>query len=113
MKKLSLVLVLVLSSLATLVAQRSITGTVTDDQGEALIGATVLVEGTGVGTVTDIDGNYSLQVPAEGKVLVFSYTGYSSLELEIGASRCSRCCYVYGRDRPGGCNRRWLRSTAS
>ncbi len=85
MKKLSLVLVLVLSSLATLVAQRTISGTVTDDQSEALIGATVLVEGTSTGTVTDIDGNYSLDVPADGKALIISYTGYSTAIVEIGA----------------------------
>jgi TonB-linked SusC/RagA family outer membrane protein len=86
MKKLSLVLVLALSSLATLVAQRTVTGTVIDDQGEALIGATILVQGTSVGTVTDIDGTFSLNVPAEGNVLVFSYTGYVSQEIALGVS---------------------------
>lgn len=77
---------LLLCSLATLLAQRSITGTVVDEQGEALIGATVLVQGTSVGTVTDIDGKFSLNVGADAKVIVFSYTGFASQELELGAS---------------------------
>lgn len=57
-----------------------------DEQGEALIGATILVQGTSVGTVTDIDGKYSLNVPAEGKVIIFSYTGFSTEEVELGAT---------------------------
>ncbi|MEL6969815.1 MAG: TonB-dependent receptor [Bacteroidota bacterium] len=86
MKKLSLVVGLLLCSIATLLAQRTITGTVVDEQNEALIGTTVLVKGTAVGTVTDIDGKYSVEVPADATILVFSYTGYSSKEMEITAS---------------------------
>jgi len=86
MKKLSLVLMLVFAGMATLMAQRTIQGTVSDESGEALIGATVLVQGTSTGAVTDIDGNYSLTVPSGGTVLVFSYTGYASKEVQIGTS---------------------------
>ncbi len=86
MKKLSLVVGLLLCSIATLLAQRTITGTVVDDQGEALIGATVLVKGTTTGTVTDIDGTYSLNVGNDAKMLVISYTGYETIEQAIGAS---------------------------
>ena len=86
MKKLSLVLMLVFAGMATLMAQRTIQGTVSDESGEALIGATVLVKGTSTGAVTDIDGNYSLTVPSGGTVLVFSYTGYASKEVQIGTS---------------------------
>lgn len=57
-----------------------------DEEGEALIGATILVQGTATGTVTDIDGKYSLTVPADGKVIVFSYTGFATQEVEIGTS---------------------------
>ena len=77
---------LVFAGVATLMAQRSIQGTVSDENGEGLIGATVLVKGTSTGAVTDIDGNYSISVPAGSSVLVFSYTGYASKEVEIGAS---------------------------
>ncbi len=82
--KLLLVLaVLALSNFAY--AQRTVTGTVTDAQtGETLIGANVLVVGTSSGTITDFDGNYSINVPAGSTTLEFSYTGYSSERVEIG-----------------------------
>jgi len=44
-------------------AQRTVTGTITDVNGESLIGANVLAKGTAVGTITDIDGSFSLEVP--------------------------------------------------
>ena len=86
MKRLSLVVGLLFCGLATLLAQRTITGTVVDDQGEALIGATVLVKGTSTGTVTDIDGTYSLNVGNDAQTLIFSYTGFETIEQAIGAS---------------------------
>ena len=52
-----------------------VTGRVVDSTGEPLIGATVLVEGTTNGTVTDIDGNFTINTPSNAK-LVFSYIGY-------------------------------------
>jgi iron complex outermembrane receptor protein len=65
-------------------AQQKITGTVTDaESGETLIGANILVEGTSTGTVTDFDGNYTLNVPDNAKNIVFSYTGYSSQTVAI------------------------------
>ena len=86
MKKLSLVFLLVLFAIGTMMAQRTITGTVTDEEGETLIGASVLVEGTSSGTVTDIDGTYSIDVPEGATKLIFSYTGFSTQEIEISAS---------------------------
>jgi len=86
MKKCSLVVWLVLSAVGSLLAQRTITGTVTDQQGEPLIGASVLVEDTQMGTITDIDGRYTLEVPETAERLVFSYTGFSTETVEIGAS---------------------------
>ncbi len=68
-------------------AQRTITGTVTDEAtGEPLIGANILVIGTSTGTVTDLDGTYSLQVPEGATQIEFSYTGYASQRVTIGAS---------------------------
>ncbi|MEM9835975.1 MAG: mucoidy inhibitor MuiA family protein [Bacteroidota bacterium] len=56
-----------------------ITGVVTDDAtNEALIGATVLVEGTEIGTVTDLNGNFTLSVPADRQKLQVNYTGYDN-----------------------------------
>lgn len=86
MKKLSLVLSLVLFAVSFALAQRAVTGTVTDDGGEALIGASILVKGTSTGTISDIDGNYSLNVPADVKTLIVSYTGFETREIAIGAS---------------------------
>ncbi|MDV7399851.1 carboxypeptidase-like regulatory domain-containing protein, partial [Arthrospira platensis SPKY1] len=69
-----------------MLAQRTVTGTVTDQGGEPLIGASVLVKGTTTGTVTGIDGTYSVRVPEGSDVLVFSYTGFETLEITLGAS---------------------------
>lgn len=67
-------------------AQRTVSGTVTDENGEALIGASVLAKGTTAGTITNVDGQYRLEVPAGSNVLVFSYTGFTSQEITLGAS---------------------------
>jgi TonB-dependent SusC/RagA subfamily outer membrane receptor len=84
MKKLSLVLGLMLFCIGSIMAQTKVSGNVTDQNGEALLGASVLVKGTSSGTVTDIDGNYSVNVPAGATTLVFSYTGFETQEVEIG-----------------------------
>ena len=62
---------------------RVISGTVTDPTGETVISASVLVKGTTIGTVTDFDGNYTLEVPDDATVLVFSYIGMATQELNI------------------------------
>ena len=62
---------------------RVISGTVTDQTGETVISASVMVKGTTIGTVTDFDGNYTLDVPDDAKVLVFSYIGMKTQELNI------------------------------
>nr|MBI1229370.1 SusC/RagA family TonB-linked outer membrane protein [Cytophagales bacterium] len=63
-------------------ADITVTGTVTDQNGEPLPGASISVRGTSTGTVTDLDGKYSVVVP-EGSTLVFSYIGYTSQSVEI------------------------------
>jgi TonB-linked SusC/RagA family outer membrane protein len=68
------------------IAQRTVTGTVTDNSGETLIGASVLVKGTTSGTVTDIDGKFSVNVPANAEMLVVSYTGFATQEYGITAA---------------------------
>ena len=62
---------------------RVISGTVKDQTGETIISASVVVKGTTIGTVTDFDGNFSLDVPDDAKVLVFSYIGMKTQELNI------------------------------
>lgn len=74
-KRFALFLFGLLLSLGTAFGQSKISGTVvSQDDGEAIIGASILVQGTTTGTVTDIDGKFSLDVPA-GKKLVVSYIG--------------------------------------
>ncbi|WP_026956170.1 SusC/RagA family TonB-linked outer membrane protein [Algoriphagus vanfongensis] len=86
MKKVLLGFVLTLLVSASVLAQsKTITGRVTSpDEPEGLIGVNVLVKGTTIGVVTDLDGNYSLSVPENATTLVFSYIGYSSVEEVIG-----------------------------
>jgi len=66
--------------------QRTVTGKVTSEEnGEPLPGVNVLLKGTATGTVTSLEGAYSLSVPAEGGTLVFSFIGLETQEVEIGA----------------------------
>jgi TonB-linked SusC/RagA family outer membrane protein len=83
MKKLSLLLFMFLFVLGTSWAQRTVSGTITDDTGAPLIGANVLVKNTNVGTISDLDGKYELSVPQGGTALVFSYTGFASQEMAL------------------------------
>jgi TonB-linked SusC/RagA family outer membrane protein len=86
MKKFLLVFSVLLLGASALLAQRTLTGTIKDDEGEGLIGASVVVKGTNVGTTTDVTGAFSLDVPADATTLVVSYTGFETQEVEIGAS---------------------------
>ncbi|NNE16292.1 MAG: SusC/RagA family TonB-linked outer membrane protein [Saprospiraceae bacterium] len=83
MKKIFLFFALLFGCVAMTFAQRTVTGNITDNSGLPLIGANVLVKGTTIGTITDVDGNYSLEVPDGNNMLVISYTGYSTQELDI------------------------------
>ena len=65
---------------------RVISGVVTDQTGETIISASVIVKGTTIGTVTDFDGNYTIDVPDDAKVLVFSYVGLETQEVPITGS---------------------------
>ena len=83
-RSLLLVALLVIGCLQLMAQTRTIKGEVTDAQnGEALIGATVMVEGEKGGTVTDFDGNFSLQVSSSAKKIKVSYIGYIDKVLSI------------------------------
>lgn len=73
------------ASLTAAVLQQSghIRGQVTDTKGEPIIGANILIEGTTTGTITDIDGNFTIDAPA-GSVLKISYIGYMDKSVTIG-----------------------------
>ena len=66
-------------------APRTVSGTVTDAAtGEPLIGATVQVKGVTIGTTTDLNGMFSINLPANRKTLLFSYVGYEAQEIAVG-----------------------------
>lgn len=81
-KRAPLMLVLLLSA-NVLFAQQRVTGVVKDTQNEPVIGVNVVVKGTTVGTVTDFEGRYSLEVPGSNAVLEFTYIGYVSQQIAV------------------------------
>ena len=66
-------------------AQQTVTGTISDDSGDPLIGATILEKGTGNGTVSDFNGNFEINVSNDAMLLI-SYTGYADTELSVEGS---------------------------
>ncbi len=88
MKRFLLLSVVICSFLATSVMaqERTISGRVTaEESGAPIPGVNVILKGTTIGTVTDIDGNYKLNVPAEGGVMVYSFIGLATEEVRIGS----------------------------
>lgn len=87
-KKLTSVILFLALSAGVVSAQTSkVTGKVIGEDGEPVIGASIIVKGTTVGTVTDFDGNFELEVPANGKQLVISYIGMKSQETKDETSK--------------------------
>ncbi|HEX5169711.1 MAG TPA: TonB-dependent receptor [Cyclobacteriaceae bacterium] len=85
-QKLSLTIAFVAISISSILAQgRSVSGVVKDEAGVSMPGVSVLVKGTNTGTATDVDGQYRIAVPGDDAVLVFSFVGYSSTEVVVGA----------------------------
>ncbi len=72
-----------MTSIVSVMAQRTVSGKVTDDEGEDLLGVSVVLKGTTTGTTTDIDGNYSLSV-SDGDILIFSFVGFETQEIAVG-----------------------------
>ncbi|MCK5667233.1 MAG: TonB-dependent receptor plug domain-containing protein, partial [Thiotrichaceae bacterium] len=88
MKRITMLLVFFMALGIQVFAQSTITGTVTGaDDGQPLPGVTVAVKGfANAGTITDVDGNYSVKVPEGGTVLVFSFMGLQTAEVAISGS---------------------------
>jgi len=87
MKKIFLLILFATIASGQLFAQRMITGQVTDaNTGDPMIGVNVLIEGTTTGTVTDLDGKYSLQVPSGSNALTFSFVGYEPQSVSLSGS---------------------------
>ena len=85
MRKLFLLLFGVVFFAASALAQRTISGKVTDEKGAAVANASVIVKGTTTGTTTKADGTFSLSIPANARVLVISSVDFLTQELNIGS----------------------------
>lgn len=77
-------LLLALCSFTLMFAQISVTGKVTDDSKEPIIGANVMVKGGKTGTITDMNGQFRISVPKQSSVLVISFIGYATKEVTVG-----------------------------
>ena len=90
MKKKSIIslcigLVMFFLAMPAMAQNQSVSGTVVDNNGEPIIGASVQVKGTANGVVTDLDGNFKMSVPAKQKITV-SYIGYVTQTLNAGTN---------------------------
>lgn len=83
MKRIILIAFICLGVLQYSYSQTKITGKVSSEEGETLPGVSVVVKGTTQGTVTDIDGSYSISVPSDASTLVFSFVGMNTQEVSI------------------------------
>lgn len=70
--------------MSVIIPDRTITGKVIDDTGEALPGTNVLVKGTTIGDITDVNGEFRVDVPDDNSILVFSFTGFLTQEIAVG-----------------------------
>lgn len=86
MRRLSWIVLLLVMGVFTMMAQTQVSGRVLSaDDGEPIIGATVMVKGSTIGTVTDFDGDFALSVPPEYRILVVSYVGMLSEEIAVAS----------------------------
>lgn len=86
MKKILISITLIFSFSLVFAQQKQIKGKIVDEQESPIIGGTILVKGTKTGTVTDVNGNFQIKIPAEGKILVCSYIGMKSKEVPISGA---------------------------
>jgi TonB-linked SusC/RagA family outer membrane protein len=84
MRKLLIMLIMLAGFTGNLLAQKTVSGTVTDEDSNPLAGVTVMVQGTSVGTLTDVDGKFSLSIPTDAQVLVFTFVGMKPQEVAVG-----------------------------
>jgi TonB-linked SusC/RagA family outer membrane protein len=78
------IILMSLFSISVMAQQQKITGKVSNETGETLIGVSVFVKGTTTGSITDVNGNFTLQLPSNAKTLIFSYIGFKTQQVEIG-----------------------------
>ncbi|HNX78871.1 MAG TPA: TonB-dependent receptor [Prolixibacteraceae bacterium] len=86
MKKVLLFFVIVLTFSVLHAQEKRVTGRVTDDKSEPLPGVTIVVKGTTTGTITDVNGNFVIAVPAGKNILQLSYIGFDSQDVDVSAT---------------------------
>ncbi len=84
MRKLLLLVLMFMSGMSYVLAQSAVTGTVTDENGEGIPGANIVIKGTSNGTITDMNGDFALNA-SSSDVLVVTYVGYSTIEIAVGS----------------------------
>ena len=84
MRKKELVLLLCMLISSAMYAQKRVTGVVLDDQQYPIPGATIMERGTSNGVITDVNGNYSIEVAGNESVLIFSFVGMASDDILVG-----------------------------
>lgn len=78
---------LILFSVSFVLAQVLVKGTVKDNLGEGVPGASVQVKGTSQGTITDLDGKFAFNVPNKNSILVISFIGYVTVEMKVDTQK--------------------------
>jgi len=98
MKYLNLITLALLMTIGSVYAQTTVTGSVTTEAGDPIIGVNILVKGSSpiIGAITDFDGNYQITVPEGYEVLAYSYVGYSTQEIEVGGQTTINVTLVEG-----------------
>ena len=84
MKNLTLIMLLLLFTAAAFSQTRTVSGHISDTDGEPLAGVNVMVQGTMTGSMSDGEGRYSIRVPEEEVTLVFSFIGMKTEEIPVG-----------------------------
>jgi len=83
MKQIFLMLLLILSFTVLYAQERTVSGSVADENNDPVPGANVVVKGTTIGTITDGDGNFKIRIPAGSKAILISFIGYETQEINI------------------------------
>ena len=104
MKKILTLLFLACMSLG-LYAEKQVSGVVVDAKGEPVIGASIQAKGTTLGTISDYDGRFEMDVPESVKTLVVSFVGMATQEVAAG-KKCPSNPVGEQRGDPGGCRNR-------
>lgn len=106
LKAVGLLVLFSLISLWTYAQSLTVKGVVKDSNGESIIGANVLEKGTTNGTITDLDGNFTLKVSGKDAILQVSFVGFRSEEMPVGGKKNNLQHHLAGRFQSAGRGRR-------